>query len=247
LERDPDNVTYVHSLETLRSEEGRRYQREKYLPKIEFLAEKFGESFREVRLLDVGVGYGFFLSMLEKESGLRDLHGMDPFPKSIEIASQMTSAKIVSGDITDDRWPFDAETFDVVTCFDVVEHLEKPDDFFRMVMTVLKPGGIVVVTTPNLSLPYRMRSWPLIGIPETNPTHINIRKPSYWRELASQNGFDLIAEWRGEHLSHVRFLPKLMRNACRVLHLDHRKIPLLNSFEQAYCMILELPPVSTSP
>lgn len=234
-------MTYVHSLETLQSEEGRRYQREKYLPKIEFLAEKFGESFREVRLLDVGVGYGFFLSMLEEESGLGDLHGMDPFPKSIEIASQMTSAKIVSGDITDEKWPFEAETFDVVTCFDVVEHLEQPDDFFRMVRTVLKPGGVVVVTTPLLGLPYRMRSCPFVGIPDTNPTHINIRKPSYWRGLAGENGFDLIAQWRGEHLAHVKVLPRLMRNTCRVLRLDHRKIPLLNAFEQAYCMILELP------
>lgn len=247
MERDPDNVTYVHSLETLRSEEGRRYQREKYLPKIEFLAQKFGESFREVRLLDVGVGYGFFLSMLEEESGLRDLHGMDPFPKSIEIASEMTSAKIVVGDITDDKWPFERETFDVVTCFDVVEHLAEPDDFFRMVRTVLKWGGIVVVTTPNLSLPYRMRSCPLIGIPDTNPTHINIRRPSYWRKLAKANGLDLVAEWRGEHLAHVRFIPRILRKICGILRLDHRKVPLVNAFEQAYCMILEFPAVSTSP
>jgi SAM-dependent methyltransferase len=188
----------------------------------------------------VGVGYGFFLSMLEKDYGLGNLHGMDPFPKSIEIASSMTSARIVGGDITDERWPFEPDTFDVVTCFDVVEHLEEPDDFFRMVRTVLKPGGTVVVTTPNLSLPYRMRSIPLIGIPDANPTHINIRRPSYWRGLAEDNGFNLIAEWRGEHLSHVRLLPRILRNLCRALRIDHRKIPIINSFEQAYCMILEL-------
>jgi SAM-dependent methyltransferase len=241
LQKDPDNLTYVHSIEDLKAGEVRRYQREKYLPKIEFLVSRFGESFREVRLLDVGVGYGFWLSMLEEEYGLRDLHGMDPFPKSIEIASQMTSAKIVSGDITDEKWPFEPETFDVVTCFDVVEHLEVPDDFFRMVRTVLKPGGTVVVTTPNLSLPYRMRSWPWIGIPEENPTHINIQRPSYWRKLAVDNGFRILAQWRGEHLVHVRIVPKLFRNICRWLRIDHRKVPLLNAFEQAFCMVLELP------
>jgi len=241
LQKDPENLTYVHSLETLKSEEGRRYQREKYLPKIEFLSGRFGESFPEARLLDVGVGYGFFLAMLEEEYGLRDLYGMDPFPKSIEIASQMTSARIVKGDITDSRWPFEPGSFDIVTCFDVVEHLEVPGDFFRMVRTVLRPGGTVVVTTPNLSLPYMMRSWPLIGIPDTNPTHISIRRPSYWKGLAGENGFAVLADWRGEHLAHVRFVPRIFRNVCRALGIDHRKVPLLNAFEQSYCMVLEFP------
>jgi len=240
LDRDPDNLTYVHSLETLKSEEGRRYQRDKYLPKIELLAARFGDSFRDVRLLDVGVGYGFFLSMLEKDFGLSRLHGMDPFPKSIEIASSMTSAQIVSGDITDETWPFEPGMFDIITCFDVVEHLEEPESFFRNCKRVLKPGGTVVVTTPLLALPYRMRRVPLIGIPDTNPTHISIRKPSYWRALAKRNGFTIAAQWKGEHLAHVRLLPRLMRNICRVLRIDHRKVPLLNSFEQSYCMMLEL-------
>lgn len=240
MERDQDNVTFTHSIKTLYSREGLKFQREKYLPKIAFLKNRFGEGFSGIRLLDVGVGYGVFLHLLEHGEGLSNLYGMDPFPDSIEIARRYTSARIVLGDIRDERWPVEEGFFDAVTCFDVVEHLTEPGVFFENVKPCLRPGAVVIVTTPNRSLPYRMRSIPFIGLPDTNPTHINVQKPSFWNALAKEHGFEVLEEWRGEHLTHIRLVPKVLKLASGVLRLDHRKIPLVNAFEQSFCMALEL-------
>jgi SAM-dependent methyltransferase len=238
MHRDDENITFTLTVETLYSEQGFRYQQEKYLPKIEYLESYFGERFGEMRLVDIGVGYGVFLHILEKEYGLRQLYGMDPFPDSIEIAGRYTTARIVRGDITDEEWPLEKGFFDVVTCFDVVEHLANPEVFFKRVTSYLRSGGLVVVTTPNRDLPYRMRSIPIIGVPDINPTHINVQKSRYWKGLAERHGFEILAAWKGEHLTHVRLIRKVLTMLSAVLKLDHRRIPLVNAFEQSFCMVL---------
>ncbi|MBN2070022.1 MAG: class I SAM-dependent methyltransferase [Candidatus Krumholzibacteriota bacterium] len=238
MDRDSENRTYIHTTDTLWSESGLKYQREKYRPKIEFIRDYFGERFKDLRLLDVGVGYGVFLHLMEKEYDLADLSGMDPFPRSIEIAGKYTSATIYNGDIRDKRWPVGERPFDVITSFDVVEHLEDPSVFFRKVREYLSDGGLVVVTTPNKGFPYIMRSIPGFGIRDANPTHINVKPPRYWKRLARDNGLRIVKAWKGEHLTHTRIFPRLFRNLCRAAGLDHRNIPLVNSFEQSFCLIL---------
>ena len=238
MDRDSDNPTYIHTVESLWSEDGRRFQREKYVPRIERLERHLGRSISEAEVLDVGVGYGFFLQLLEKEYGARSLSGMDPFPASIEIASRHTSASISRGDINDARWPFEMHSFDVITSFDVVEHLATPSVFFERARDYLRPDGLLLVTTPNKGLPYLMRTIPWFGRTDENETHINVRRPGYWRSLASAGGYRIVEEWKGEHLAHTRIFPRMLRNLCSLAGLDHRKVPLVNSFEQSFCMIL---------
>ncbi len=239
MERDSENITYIHSVETLYSGGGLRFQREKYLPKIEFIKKHFGASAGEKKLLHVGIGYGVFLHLIEKEHGFRNLYGMDPYEGSIEIAGKFTSAVLRRGDIMDEEWPFEKGFFDIITCFDVVEHLEEPGVFFRKAALYLAEGGIVVVTTPNKSLPYRMRSIPLIGFPDRNPTHINVQPPSFWLKMASATGYEVVSSWKGEHLTHIRFIPKVLTLIFRLIGADHRKVPVVNSFEQSFCMVLK--------
>jgi SAM-dependent methyltransferase len=239
MHRDIENLTYIHTTDSLWSLEGRRFQREKYLPRIELVRERFGDSFDEIRVLDVGVGYGFFLNLLENEFGLKNIFGMDPFPGSIEIARKYTSAEIIPGDINDEQWPVPENSFDLISSFDVVEHLERPGIFFARAKEYLRPGGFVLVTTPNRQLPYLMRSIPWFGIPDNNTTYINVKRPGYWKKAARDEGYDIVKAWRGEHLTHTRIFPKLLRNICSVLGADHRKIPVVNSFEQSFCMLLQ--------
>ncbi len=235
--RDDDNVTYLCDMEHLCSPEGQKFLDMKYSGRLEHLKNYFGERLTEIRLLDVGIGYGMFLKALE-ELGVRDLHGMDPFVKSIEISSRNTSATLVEGDITCENWPVEKSSFDAITCLDVVEHLERPAAFFKKAKEHLREGGIVIVTTPNGQLPYRMRSIPLIGFKDRNPTHVNVHPPKYWRRLALENGYEILIEWKGEYLTHIRLIPKVLMLLCRLLRLDHRRIPVVNSFEQSYGMVL---------
>jgi SAM-dependent methyltransferase len=53
-------------------------------------------------------------------------------------------------DMSLDRIPFDDATFDLVTCTEVVEHLENFRHALREAARVTKPGGLIVVSTPNI-------------------------------------------------------------------------------------------------
>ena len=53
--------------------------------------------------------------------------------------------------------PFPAQSYDLVMAVEILEHLEAPRSFAREIYRVLKPGGLAVVTTPNIgSIPSRL-------------------------------------------------------------------------------------------
>jgi len=238
--KDTGNITYRFDTGYLLSPEGQRFLERKYSTRIAVLEERFGNDLRSRKLLDVGIGYGMFLRAMEKR-GMTEIYGMDPFERSIEISREQTSAKLRRGDITDENWPFEEGFFDIITCLDVVEHLEEPEVFFRRAGRYLAEDGIVIVTTPNKELPYLMRSIPLIGLTDENPTHINVRRPGYWKDLAERTGWRIEKAWKGEHLTHIRLVPKVLDLLCRLFRIDHRRIPLVNSFEQSFGMVLMKP------
>lgn len=234
--KDPENSTYTVELNEIFSSDGLNYHLEKYLPKIEIIRSHISDN-KDTTLLDIGVGYGGFLKILEDELSIRTF-GLDPYEKSIEISLQNCNADIRKGQIEDKIWPFDFK-FDIITCFDVIEHLEDPDVFFKHVKKYIKEDGIIIATTPLKSIAYNMRSIPIIGIPDTNPTHINVHPPSYWNKLAIQNQFEISKNWRGEHLTHIKWIPGLLKRIAKLCNLDHRNIPFVNTFEQAYNMVLK--------
>lgn len=237
--RDTSNPTYSHSVDELFYRGYNEFQHRKYSPKIALIQSYFPRDWQEKRILDVGIGYGYFLRMLEKDFYFMNLYGMDPFPESIKISQQYTSANIKEGNIEDSFWPFSRQ-FDVITCFDVVEHLKIPDIFFRNAKKHMKDNGIVIVSTPNKQLPYYLRAIPIIGLTDNNPTHINVKPPGYWVRLAKKEGFDILETWKGEDLSHIKLFPKVVSKLCEFVGTDHRQIPVLNAFEQSFVMVLAL-------
>jgi SAM-dependent methyltransferase len=69
-------------------------------------------------------------------------------------------------------------SFDLVTAIEVVEHIESPIGFLRNIRQLLAPGGVVVLTTPNVdSLPARIRFFLSDKIrtmdERSEPTHIS--------------------------------------------------------------------------
>lgn len=59
-------------------------------------------------------------------------------------------ARLVEGD-ANNPWPFADASFDAVFGIEIIEHVENPRFFLREVSRVLRPGGIAVVSTPNLT------------------------------------------------------------------------------------------------
>ena len=100
------------------------------------------------KVLDVGCGRGDFLSLV-KEKGARPF-GIDIDKEAIKTAKnrlKVDEIKVLSWDKLgeDGFW----KGFDLITSFDVLEHVSSPNKFLSTVKTILKPGGLVCITVPR--------------------------------------------------------------------------------------------------
>jgi SAM-dependent methyltransferase len=105
-----------------------------------------------VRLLDVGAGGGYFSQVVGEHVRARlgvepstIVHACDVTPEIFAYAP-VRCAPIAA----DGRLPYGDATFDIVCSIEVVEHVEDQFAFCRELMRVLKPGGVAVITTPNI-------------------------------------------------------------------------------------------------
>jgi SAM-dependent methyltransferase len=97
-------------------------------------------------LLDLGCSSGSFLAFMRSE--LWTLYGIEMSSECAKTAEARSGAEIFVGNILDA--PFPRESFDVITCFDVLEHLYEPHKVMARVGEWLKPGGIFYVLVPNV-------------------------------------------------------------------------------------------------
>ncbi len=126
---------------------------------MHYLAEEAGRrrAFAEVliqvekripkgRVLDIGGGPGLFL--VEARSRGWQVEGMEPSTTSVRLANGSFGLGVVQGTVADlKRYP--NERFDLVTAFDVAEHLLDPSALFAEAHRILRKGGLFVWTTPR--------------------------------------------------------------------------------------------------
>jgi SAM-dependent methyltransferase len=92
-------------------------------------------------LLDVGCGLGHLLDVAYDEGF--DVEGVEFNPYAVEQTRKKYNFPIYLGDIAG----YSGRQFDVITMFDVVEHLQNPFEAMRKVVTFMKPKGMLVLTT----------------------------------------------------------------------------------------------------
>lgn len=103
--------------------------------------------FRGKRVLDAGCGTGMVLEHLQKlvgEDGRAD--GVDKSSEAIHFCAQRNLRNIRQGSLT--KLPFAKETFDLLTIFDVIEHIEDEKKALTEIARVLKKGGLAVFNVP---------------------------------------------------------------------------------------------------
>jgi len=99
------------------------------------------------RVLDVGAGDGALMLWLAERG--YDVEGLEISPNAVARARALdpTASLVVHG-VEDLPWPVDAGGFDVVTSFEVIEHLLRPRALVQGAATALRPNGCFVFSTP---------------------------------------------------------------------------------------------------
>jgi SAM-dependent methyltransferase len=103
------------------------------------------------RVLDIGCGNGEVLYNLR--GSFRELHGTELAAGRAETARRSLeglNASIVAGDVVDGL-DFDRSYFDLIICADVLEHIMDVWTALTEIKRVLRPGGTVLITTPNVA------------------------------------------------------------------------------------------------
>jgi SAM-dependent methyltransferase len=146
-------------------------------------------------LLDIGCSSGSFLESLTGPTW--ELYGIEISPESAKRARSKTGAQIHIGDEL--SAPFAPCSFDVITCFHVLEHLYEPRQVFERVQHWLKPGGIFYFLVPNIDCAgVRMFGsyWYALELPR----HLYHFSPSALRYLATSVGLEVDSLRTGREL-----------------------------------------------
>jgi SAM-dependent methyltransferase len=137
-------------------------------------------------LLDVGCGRGNLLELFQKK-GWRVLGTQ--VSRTAAGAARCRGVEVFCGELPEMDLP--AGSFDVVTFYHVLEHLERPDRYLRKAAELLRAGGFLVVEVPNFASPgfrvLKSRNFCL-----DYPNHLVFFTPSSLRCLLERSGFSIV-------------------------------------------------------
>ncbi len=162
------------------------------------LLDKF-EVYRQTNnILDIGCGDGFFLEEAKKRNW--NVYGTE----YTDIAVTICNTKGINtqqGKL--DSANYNASFFDIITSFEVIEHINNPIEDITHCNTILRKGGGIYFTTPNfnsLSRLYLKNTWNVIEYPE----HLSYYTKNTLKRLLNQNNFKTVSfESTGISISRI--------------------------------------------
>ncbi|RLJ01850.1 MAG: hypothetical protein DRP11_03810 [Candidatus Aenigmatarchaeota archaeon] len=145
------------------------------------------------RILDLGCGSGVFIEKL-KEKGFKNIIGLDINLEHLKYSLTIDKNNtLVLG--KGEELPF-RRKFDAVICAEVIEHTKEPFKMLKEMRRILKPGGLLFITTPNKksSFPILWEMWKRWKgkIWSGKELHETDFTPASLKELMEKSGFDVI-------------------------------------------------------
>jgi SAM-dependent methyltransferase len=165
----------------------------RYQGRLVAQVERFWQE-RRGRLLDVGCGAGYFLDAARAAGW--DVRGVELSPAAARVGREQLRLDIFQGTLAEAGFP--DGWFDVVTLFEVVEHLRDPGAVLAEAQRIPKPGGLLAVQVPNDLAAFRSslsrpdnRWW---VIPPLHLFYFTDRALRRWLEALSMDVLSLASE-----------------------------------------------------
>jgi SAM-dependent methyltransferase len=190
---DPHFAGYWGDPEHLLQADQAFFWDEAHAPMYRAFARKFLTG-RSGRLLDVGCGLGFFVRAVGRVGGW-EAWGCEISPAAVRYAhDKLGLANVRCGRLEEMEFP--AGSFELVTLWDVIEHLRDPEPVLRHCRALLAPSGLLFLHTPNVhvALPkarlIRLLRGMRPGVSYLDARdHLHLYSPRTIRRLLERNGF----------------------------------------------------------
>ena len=168
---------------------------------------KFVDRFipERARVLDVGCAAGYFLRVMRDRG--HDAYGIEVSEAiASEAVERVGEGRIhvgTLGSVPEARQGFAHESFDLVTLWDVLEHIPDPQSLLRQARSMLKPDGCLIVETQNVDSRFATMLGPRWHHYK-HQEHIYHFNPATARRLLEQSGFaiaELTSAFGGKYVS----------------------------------------------
>ena len=151
-------------------------------------------------LLDIGCGGGIITEDMAKQGFI--VSGIDISSASLNTAKQHAienKLNIHYQEAPAEQLPFENNSFDVITCCDVLEHVDDVDQVISEVSRVLKPKGFFIYDTINKTLMSRIGA---IEVAQNIPWTCFMPKNTHvWHKFIRPNHFKMILQ--KQKLNHI--------------------------------------------
>lgn len=187
------------------------YSSLQHLEQSAYIHQRVAKKVVKGKILDVGCAEGFMLSRVQSRQ--RELFGFDITIEGVKQAKQrVDGGQFFLGNAR--NIPFKSDTFDCLTCSEVLEHIPN-DEPARELYRVLKPGGLALISVPNGK-----------GTSGKEPTHIRFFSLRSIVALLRETGFDIVSTEKFG--LHIPFLGATMNTLSRIFGRDMPFIAPLN-------------------
>lgn len=143
------------------------------------------EKFRKTNnIIDLGCSNGLFLDLAKKRGW--NVYGTEYDPKCIEFGKNLGITIFKTDELP--ATLFEME-FDMVTSFEVIEHINNPNQELELIKKLLRQGGATYITTPNFNSFSRFllqHKWNVIEYPE----HLTYYTSKTLHKLLVKHGFE---------------------------------------------------------
>ncbi|MBN2121130.1 MAG: class I SAM-dependent methyltransferase [Candidatus Omnitrophica bacterium] len=145
-----DKIKAVRSLEAQRDHQGDMYKKPLNAKRREMIKSLLKEFVKQKKFMEIGCAEGFYCGCAA-EYGALSVTGIDLVAKKLnEAKRRYPGCKFALADAT--KIAIDDDKFDLILCSEVLQHLVDYDECLNRACGLLKPGGILVISVPNLSL-----------------------------------------------------------------------------------------------
>lgn len=170
------------------------------------------------RLLDVGAHVGTFLGVA-RERGY-EVAGVEPSGWAAGYARRERGLEVFAGALADA--PLEPGSFDVVTLWDVVEHFPDPLGELRRIGGLLRPGGLLALTTMDVGarLPRLLGGrWPWYML-----MHLYYFTPRTMSTMLEAAGFEVVEVGRHTRIAHLGYIVSKLEAYSPGLHRVARSL-----------------------